>query len=120
MGYLPSFEGEGAIYGRYIVAHKPKAKIAVLYENSDYGNDLLPGCSAASASTRRRSSRRRRYEVTDTDVKSQVAKLRRLEGGHVHALRASRPTRSRRSSTPTSSAGTRRSSSARSRSSRRS
>src|SRR5439155_1292683 len=43
MGYLPSFEGEGAIYGRYVVTHRPKAKIAVLYENSDYGNDLLHG-----------------------------------------------------------------------------
>jgi branched-chain amino acid transport system substrate-binding protein len=43
MGYLPSFVGEGAIYGRYVVKHRPKARIAVLYENSDYGRDLLKG-----------------------------------------------------------------------------
>jgi len=43
MGYLPSFEGEGAIYGRYVVKHRSKARIAVLYENSDYGKDLLHG-----------------------------------------------------------------------------
>jgi len=43
MGYLPSFEGEGAIYGHYVVKHRPKARIAVLYEDSDYGKDLLRG-----------------------------------------------------------------------------
>ncbi|MDX6542933.1 MAG: branched-chain amino acid transport system substrate-binding protein, partial [Gaiellaceae bacterium] len=35
IGYLPSFVAEGRMYGRYIVKAKPKAKIAVLYENSD-------------------------------------------------------------------------------------
>src|SRR3954465_12203886 len=43
MGYLPSFAGEGAIYGRYIAAHQAKARIAVLYENSDFGKDMLNG-----------------------------------------------------------------------------
>ena len=43
MGYLPSFVGEGAIYGRYVVASMPQARIAVLYENTDYGRDLTKG-----------------------------------------------------------------------------
>ena len=77
MGYLPSFEGEGAIYGRYVVQHRPKARIAVLYENSDYGRDLLNGLERGLAKKRSRIVAKATYEVTDSDVNSQIAKLRR-------------------------------------------
>jgi len=76
MGYLPSFEGEGAIYGRYVVTHRPKAKIAVLYENSDYGNDLLHGLQRGLGVHAKQIVAKASYEVTDTDINSQVAKLR--------------------------------------------
>ena len=77
LGYLPSFEGEGAIYGRYLVKHRPKARIAVLYENSDYGKDLLHGLQRGLGKRASRIVAKQSYEVTDTDVNSQIAKLRR-------------------------------------------
>ena len=77
MGYLPSFEGEGAIYGRYVVKHRPKARIAVLYEDSDYGKDLLSGLKRGLGKRASRIVAKASYEVTDTDVNSQIAKLRR-------------------------------------------
>ena len=40
MGLLPAFAGEGAVYGRQIAAHQANAKIAVLYENDEYGDEL--------------------------------------------------------------------------------
>jgi branched-chain amino acid transport system substrate-binding protein len=76
MGYLPSFEGEGAIYGRYVVKHRPKAKIAVLYENSDYGKDLLNGLQRGLGKLRSRIVAKQSYEVTDVDIGSQIARLR--------------------------------------------
>ncbi|MGZ6727775.1 MAG: ABC transporter substrate-binding protein [Gaiellaceae bacterium] len=76
MGFLPSFEGEGAIYGRYVAAHRPKAKIAVLYENSDYGNDLLHGLQRGLGAHAKQIVAKASYEVTDIDVQSQIAKLR--------------------------------------------
>jgi branched-chain amino acid transport system substrate-binding protein len=76
MGYLPSFEGEGKIYGRYVLAHRPKAKIAVLYENSDYGNDLLHGLQRGLGSHQAKIVSKVSYEVTDTDIRSQIARLR--------------------------------------------
>jgi branched-chain amino acid transport system substrate-binding protein len=76
MGYLPSFAGEGAIYGRYVVQHRPKARIAVLYENSDYGKDLLHGLQRGLGKRASRIVAKQSYEVTDTDVNSQIAKLR--------------------------------------------
>ena len=77
MGYLPSFVGEGAIYGRYVVKHRPKARIAVLYENSDYGRDLLKGLQRGLGKKRSRIVAKATYEVTDSDVNSQIARLRR-------------------------------------------
>jgi len=77
LGYLPSFEGEGAIYGRYVVKHRPKARIAVLYENSDYGKDLLRGLQRGLGKRASHIVSKQSYEVTDTDVNSQIAKLRR-------------------------------------------
>src|SRR5260370_7265952 len=53
IGLLPSFPGEGAIYGRQIVATKPKANIVALYEGDEYGNPLLscltPGLDTPAA-----------------------------------------------------------------------
>ena len=43
IGYIPSYAAEGKIYGQYVVKTRPKAKIAVLYQDDDYGNDLLAG-----------------------------------------------------------------------------
>jgi branched-chain amino acid transport system substrate-binding protein len=77
MGYLPSFVGEGAIYGRYVVKHRPKARIAVLYENSDYGRDLLAGLQRGLGKKHARIIAKATYEVTDSEVNSQIAKLRR-------------------------------------------
>jgi branched-chain amino acid transport system substrate-binding protein len=76
MGYLPSFEGEGAIYGRYVVQHRPRARIAVLYEDSDYGKDLLNGLRRGLGKRASRIVAKASYEVTDADVNSQIAKLR--------------------------------------------
>jgi ABC-type branched-subunit amino acid transport system substrate-binding protein len=75
MGYLPSFAGEGAVYGRYIAAHQPKARIAVLYENSDFGKDMLNGLRHGLGG-KGKIVGTQAYEVADADVASQLAKLK--------------------------------------------
>src|SRR5215472_17694424 len=39
MAFNPSYELEGTTYGKHIAANQPDAKIAVLYQNDDYGKD---------------------------------------------------------------------------------
>jgi branched-chain amino acid transport system substrate-binding protein len=75
MGYLPSFAGEGAVYGRYIAAHQPKARIGVLYENSDFGKDMLNGLRHGLKG-KAKIVGTQSYEITDSDVPSQIAKLK--------------------------------------------
>ncbi|GGC89167.1 ABC transporter substrate-binding protein [Chelatococcus reniformis] len=43
MGYTPTYRGEGRIYARYILQNHPGAKVAILYQNDDYGKDYLAG-----------------------------------------------------------------------------
>ena len=75
MGYLPSFAGEGVIYGRYIAAHKPKARIAVLYEDSDFGKDMLNGLRRGLGG-KAKIVGTQSYEIDDQNVDSQLAKLK--------------------------------------------
>jgi branched-chain amino acid transport system substrate-binding protein len=43
MGWQPNYQSETQIYAKYILKEKPDAKIAVLYQNDDYGKDYLKG-----------------------------------------------------------------------------
>jgi ABC-type branched-subunit amino acid transport system substrate-binding protein len=80
MGYLASFFSEGRLYGQHIAKTKPRSRIAVLYEASDYGRDLLAGLRAG---LRRRATivATQTYEVTDTDLTSQIVQLKRSDAG---------------------------------------
>ena len=49
MGFLQSYRGEGAVYGRDIAQTEPAARIAVLLENTDLGKDMARGLSRAIA-----------------------------------------------------------------------
>ena len=76
MGWQPSYQIEGRIYARYILKNIPAAKIAVLYQNDDFGKDYLiglrdglgdkaDGMIVASQS----------YETTDATIHSQIVSL---------------------------------------------
>jgi branched-chain amino acid transport system substrate-binding protein len=76
IGYLPSYIGEGKVYARHILSTKPRAKIAVLYQNDDYGKDLLNGFRAGLGAKRSNIVSTQNYDPLSTDVSSQVARLR--------------------------------------------
>jgi branched-chain amino acid transport system substrate-binding protein len=76
MGWQPSYGAEARIYGRYILQTLPDAKIAVLYQNDDFGKDYLNGLRAvlgdkAGAMIVATQS----YETTDPTVDSQIVAL---------------------------------------------
>jgi branched-chain amino acid transport system substrate-binding protein len=77
IGYQPNYRAEGTIYGRYVAKTSPKARIGVLYQNDDYGKDLLAGLRNGLGKKKvKRIVAKQNYDVTDPDVKSQVAKLK--------------------------------------------
>ncbi len=76
MGLIPSYATEAHIYARYILKNLPDAKIAVLYQNDDFGKDYLNGLRdglgdrAAKMIVATQS-----YETTDPTVDSQIVAL---------------------------------------------
>jgi ABC-type branched-subunit amino acid transport system substrate-binding protein len=77
MGWQPSYQSETQIYAKYILKEKPNAKIAVLYQNDDYGKDYLKGlkdglgAKAASMIVAEES-----YETTEPSVDGHIVKLK--------------------------------------------
>src|SRR5882724_12003847 len=43
IGWQPNYQSETQIYAKYILKNSPNAKIAVMYQNDDYGKDYLKG-----------------------------------------------------------------------------
>jgi branched-chain amino acid transport system substrate-binding protein len=85
IGFQPSYRAEGWIYGKYLARTKPGAKIAVLFQNDAYGKDLIAGLKQGIARSKVRVVAAEPYDVTATDVQSQVAKLK-SSGANVLAL----------------------------------
>jgi branched-chain amino acid transport system substrate-binding protein len=76
IGLLPSFTGEGMIYGRLIAKDHPKAKIAVLYESDEYGHELLAGLKRGLGSHAGQIVGTQSYALLDTSVAAQVESLK--------------------------------------------
>jgi branched-chain amino acid transport system substrate-binding protein len=77
MGWQPNYQSEARIYAKYLLKEKPTAKIAVLYQNDDYGKDYLKGLKdglgdkAASMIVAEES-----YETTEPTIDNHIVKLK--------------------------------------------
>ena len=76
IGYQPNYRAEGTIYGRYVAKTTPKARLGVLYQNDDYGKDLLAGLRNGLGKKKKLIVSTQSYNVDDPDVQSQVARLK--------------------------------------------
>ena len=75
MGWQPNYQTEGAIYAKHILKTKPNAKIAVLFQNDDYGKDYLKGFKEGLGDKAKQIVAEASYEVTDPTVDSQIVQL---------------------------------------------
>ena len=76
MGWQPSYRVEARIYSRYILKNLPNAKIAVLYQNDDFGKDYLTGLrEGLGDKAEKMIVATKTYETTDPTVDSQVVAL---------------------------------------------
>ena len=77
LGWQPDYQAEGVLYGRRIKNQTPDAKVAVLYQNDDYGKDYIAGLEAGLGKNKSQIIATRGYQVTDPTVTSQLLDLRR-------------------------------------------
>ena len=77
MGWQPNYQSESQIYAKYILKERPNAKIAILYQNDDYGKDYVKGlkdglgAKAASMIILEES-----YEVSQPTIDSSIVKMK--------------------------------------------
>src|SRR6266487_4557566 len=76
IGYQPNYRAEGTIYGRYAAKTAPKSRIGVLYQNDDYGKDLLAGLRNGLGKKGKLIVSTQGYNVDDPNDQSQIAKLK--------------------------------------------
>lgn len=72
----PSFDTEGKTFGQYIRKNKPDAKIAILYQNDDYGKDFVIGLKAALEGGTAKVVAEAAYELTSPTIDSQIVQLK--------------------------------------------
>ncbi|MBR2119416.1 MAG: ABC transporter substrate-binding protein [Pseudomonadota bacterium] len=78
MGWLPSYQSEGRIYAKYLLKEKPGAKIAVLYQNDDFGKDYLKGLQDGLGDKKSNIVAEESYELSEPTVDSHIVKLKSL------------------------------------------
>jgi branched-chain amino acid transport system substrate-binding protein len=75
MGWQPPYQGEARIYAAE-VKNRPSAKVGVLYQNDDYGQDYLKGLTDGLGSSASMIVDKQSYDVTAASVASQLATIK--------------------------------------------
>jgi len=76
IGYQPSYRTEAQIYAKYILQHIPTAKIAVLYQNDDFGKDYIAGLKDILGDKYAKMMVQEvSYETTEPTIDSQIVTL---------------------------------------------
>jgi branched-chain amino acid transport system substrate-binding protein len=76
MGYQPSYRTEAQVYTKYMLAQKPDAKLAILYQNDDFGKDYLTGAKDVLGDKYASRVTEASYETTDATIDSQITSLK--------------------------------------------
>ncbi len=77
MGWQPTYRAEGRIYANYIQADYPNRRIAVLWQNDQFGRDLFRGLQEGLGDWAKKIVADTTFEVADTSVDTQVNILKR-------------------------------------------
>jgi branched-chain amino acid transport system substrate-binding protein len=77
MGWQPTYQAEGQIYAKYVMKNHPNAKIAILFQNDDYGKDYVKGLKdGLGDKAKTMIVSELPYEPADPTVDSQIVSLK--------------------------------------------
>ena len=74
--WFPDYVSEGLIYGRHILQNSPNAKIGVIFQNDDYGKNLLYGLKVGLGRAKSNVVSEQAFDVTSPSPASQIARLK--------------------------------------------
>ena len=76
IGWAPSYQGESRIYAKFLMREKPDGKIAILYQNDDFGKDYLKGLKEGLGSKASMIIAEESYETSEPTIDSHIVKLK--------------------------------------------
>lgn len=76
MGWQPSYQSEARIYAKFLMKEKPNAKIAILYQNDDFGKDYLKGLKDGLGTRASMIVVEESYETTQPAIDNHIVKLK--------------------------------------------
>src|ERR1700749_2282246 len=76
MGWQPAYQSEARIYAKYLLKEKPGAKIAVLYQNDDFGKDYLKGLKDGLGAKTSMITAEEGYETSEPSIDGHIVKLK--------------------------------------------
>jgi branched-chain amino acid transport system substrate-binding protein len=72
MGWQPAFRAEGRVYANYVQAFYPERKIAVLWQNDEFGRDLFRGLQEGLGDWARMIVADTTFDLSDKSIDSQI------------------------------------------------
>lgn len=76
VAFEPNYGIESAVYAGYILENAPDAKVAILYQNDEFGRDYLENFQQAVAGHDGMIVASKGYELTDPTVDTQILELK--------------------------------------------
>jgi len=76
IGWQPSYQSEAQIYAKFLLKEKPDAKIAILYQNDDFGKDYLKGTKDGLGTKASQIILEESYEVSEPTIDSHIVKIK--------------------------------------------
>src|SRR5438270_14005424 len=76
MGWQPNYQSESRIYAKYLLKEKPTAKIAVFFQNDDFGKDYLKGLKDGLGAKASMIVAEESYETTEPTIDNHIVKLK--------------------------------------------
>jgi len=87
IGWQPDYASEGRMYGKYIAANIPGAKVGILYQNDAFGKNYVAGMRQGLGSKKEEIVDTEGFNATDTTVTQQVLALK-AKGANVYFIAA--------------------------------
>src|SRR5690349_752623 len=76
MGWQPSYQTEAHIYASYVLKEKPAGKIAVLFQNDDFGRDYVKGLKDGLGPKASMIVAEESYETSEPSIDDHIVKLK--------------------------------------------
>jgi ABC-type branched-subunit amino acid transport system substrate-binding protein len=76
MGFMPCYQIEGRIFAQHLLSTQPDAKVGIVYQNDDFGRDVLKGFKDGLGAKASMIVAELSYETADPTIDSQIVRCK--------------------------------------------